>query len=135
MSKRKFNSKNKRSTSGKFNQKILEVLLKNPNKLLNYKQIASALQITNIIDREILIKDLQALLADKKIKESDRGKFKVNADQHYLMGTIDITHGGSAYVTVDELQEDVYIAKNKKKNALQGDVVRVYVFPTKNKGS
>src|SRR5690606_24544398 len=135
MSKRKFNSKNKRTTSGKFNQKILELLLKSPNKPLNYKQIASVLKITNIIDREILIKDLQALLADKKIKESDRGKFKVNAEQHYLMGTIDITQSGSAYVTIDGLEQDVFIPKNKKKNALQGDVVRVYVYPNKNKGN
>ncbi|MBA5629020.1 ribonuclease R [Moheibacter lacus] len=133
MSKRKFNSKNKRNTSGKFNQKILEILLKNPNKPQNYKQIASALQITSIIDREILIKDLQALLADKKIKESDRGKFRVNADQHYLMGTIDITQSGTAYVTVDGIEDDILIAKNKKKNALQGDVVRIYVYPNKNK--
>ena len=135
MSKRKHQSKNKRTTSGKFNQKILEILLKNPNKPLNYKQIASALKITNIIGREMLIKDLQALLADKKIKESDRGKFKVNADQHYLMGTIDITQSGSAYVTVEGVEQDIFIQKNKKKNALQGDVVRVYLYPNKKHGN
>lgn len=133
MSKRKFNSKNKRATSGKFTQKIIEVLFKNPNKPQNYKQIASSLNLTNRIDKEILIKDLQALLADKKIKEFDRGKFKINAEKDYLLGTVDITQNGSAYVTVEGIEEDIFVAKNKKKNALQGDQVRVYLYP-KSKG-
>lgn len=133
MSKRKFNSKNKRSTSGKFTIKIIEVLFKNPNKQLNYKQIASELKVNNIIDREILIKDIQALLVDKKIKEFDRGKYKINAEHNYLIGTVDITQSGSAYVSVEGLEEDIFITKNKKKNALQGDLVRVYLYPSKRK--
>lgn len=132
MSKRNFKS-NKKPISGKYTQKIIEVLFKNPNKPLNYKQIASNLNLTNRIDKEILIKDLQALLADKKIKETDRGKFKVNADRDYLIGTIDITQSGSAYVTVDGIEQDIYIPKTKKKNALQGDVVRIYLYPKKGK--
>ncbi|MFV0305162.1 MAG: ribonuclease R [Moheibacter sp.] len=133
MSKRKFNSKNKRSTSGKFTRKIIEVLFKNPNKQLNYKQIASELKVNNIIDREILIKDIQALLVDKKIKEFDRGKYKINAEHNYLIGTVDITQSGSAYVSVEGLEEDIFITKKKKKNALQGDLVRVYLYPSKRK--
>lgn len=133
MSKRKYNSKNKRSTSGKFTKQIIEVLFKNPNKPLNYKQISASLNLTSRIDKEMLIKDLQGLLADKKIKESDRGKFRINAEKDYLIGTIDITQSGSAYVTVEGIEEDVFISKNKKKNALQGDVVRIYLYP-KSKG-
>lgn len=133
MAKRKYNSKNKRNTTGKFSQRILEVLFKNPTKPMNYKQIAAALHISNTVDRELLVKDLQSLLADKKIMELDRGKFKVNAEDNYVLGIIDITQSGSAYVSVEGLNEDVFIAKNKKKNALQGDLVRVFLYPTKNK--
>ncbi len=74
---------------------------------------------------------MQALLADKKIKESDRGKFTINAERDYLIGTIDITQNGSAYVTVEGYDQDIFISKNKKKNALQGDVVRLYLYPNK----
>ena len=125
---------NKRSNSGgKFIKSILEVLLKNRTKSMNHKQIASVLKIQNSIDREILIKDLHTLLINKQIKEVDRGKFKINDEQHYLIGTIDITQSGSAYVTVEGLEEDVYIPKNKKKNALQGDLVKIYIYPSKQK--
>src|SRR5690606_5725644 len=133
MSKRKNNIKNKRSTSGKFSKQIIEILFAKQGKALNYKQIASALNLSNRIDREILIKDLQSLLADKKIKESDRGKFSVNAEHNYSVGTIDITQSGSAYVTVEGIEDDVFVSKNKKKNALQGDLVRIYIFPKKGK--
>src|SRR5690606_21641149 len=102
-------------------KQIIEILFKDPNKPQNYKQIAASLKLTNRIDKEILIKDIQALLADKKIKESDRGKFKINAERDYLIGTIDITQSGSAYVIVEGMEDDIFIAKSKKKNALQGD--------------
>lgn len=132
--KNKSNKINKRSTSSKFNKQIIEILLQNPNKSLNYKQIASALKINNIIDREILIKDLHSLLADKRIKEFDRGKYKVNADKQYVVGTIDITQSGTAYVSVEGVEEDFLIPKTKKKNALQGDLVKIYMYPQKRKG-
>lgn len=131
MPRKKFTSKDKKSTSGKFTKQIIEILFKNPNKPQNYKQIAASLNLNNRIDKEILIKDLQALLADKKIKESDRGKFTINAERDYLIGTIDITQNGSAYVTVEGYDQDIFISKNKKKNALQGDVVRLYLYPNK----
>lgn len=131
MPRKKFKSKDKKSTSGKFTKQIIEILFKNPNKPQNYKQIAASLNLNNRIDKEILIKDLQALLADKKIKESDRGKFTINAERDYLIGTIDITQNGSAYVTVEGYDQDIFIPKNKKKNALQGDVVRLYLYPNK----
>src|SRR5690606_2995317 len=131
MPRKKFKSKDKKSTSGKFTKQIIEILFKNPNKPQNYKQIAASLDLNNRIDKEILIKDLQALLADKKIKESDRGKLTINAERDYLIGTIDITQNGSAYVTVEGYDQDIFIPKNKKKNALQGDVVRLYLYPNK----
>ena len=133
MSKRKNTIKNKRPNSGKFTKQIIEILFAKQGKAMNYKQIASALNLSNRIDREILIKDLQSLLADKKIKESGRGKFSVNAEHNYSVGTIDITQSGFAYVTVEGIEYDVFVSKNKKKNALQGDLVRIYIFPKKGK--
>lgn len=123
----------KRSEGGKFKKQILKILLENPKKPMNYKQISAALNLTNRIDKEILIKDLQELIAEKKIQESERGKFKVNIEKHYVVGIIDITQSGSAYVMVDGYEEDIFIGKKKKGHALQGDLVRVYLHPSKNK--
>lgn len=128
--KRRF-IKNKRKDNGKFTKKIIKTLYDNPNRSMNYKQLAAILNIHNIIDREILIKDLQSLLADKKIVEVSRGKFKINADQHTAIGTIDITQNGTAYVSVDGVEDDYLVPKSKKKNALQGDLVKIFILPRK----
>jgi ribonuclease R len=118
----------------KFTKSIIEVLFKNPNKPLNYKQIASALNLTNRIDVELLVKNINVLLADKKISEVDRGKYKINATNDYMVGIADLTSSGSAYIVIDGLEQDVFVQKGKTKNALMGDTVRVYVYPKKNKG-
>lgn len=123
--------KNKRKSSGRFTKEIIKILFENPDKSMNYKQLASVLNIHNIIDREILVKDLQSLLADKKIEEASRGKFKIHSEQHTLIGTIDITQNGTAYVSVDGVENDYLVSKNKKKNALQGDLVKIFVYPKK----
>ena len=116
----------------KFTKSIIEVLFQNPNKPLNYKQIASALQLTNRIDVELLVKNLNVLLADKKISEVERGKYKINATNDYMVGIADLTSSGSAYIVIDGLEQDVFVQKGKTRNALMGDTVRVYVYPKKH---
>lgn len=133
MSKKKHHSKNKRTTIGKYSENIVEFLLKHPGKPMNYKQIASGLKITNSNQRDLLIKDLIALAAAEKIDEKERGKFSLNLDKHQLVGIIDITQSGTAYVKVDGMDEDIQIPKNKRKNALQGDLVQIFVYPNTKK--
>ncbi|WP_068596655.1 ribonuclease R [Vaginella massiliensis] len=131
--KKKFkNNSNHQNKLQKFSKQIIEVLFKNPNKPLNYKQIASALKLENRIDREILIKNLYILAKEKKIVESEKGKYKLNnVERDYVLGTIDITQSGSAYVLVEGSEKDIYVPKGKTKNAMQGDKVRLYLFPPK----
>lgn len=119
----------------KFTKSIIEVLFQNPNKPLNYKQISAALSLTNRIEIELLIKNLNVLLADKKITEVERGKYKINPTDDYMVGIVDLTSSGSAYVMIDGLEKDVFVQKGKTKNALMGDTVRVYIYPKKNKFS
>ncbi|WP_334124823.1 ribonuclease R [Empedobacter brevis] len=116
----------------KFTKSIIEILFQNPNKPLNYKQIASALKLTNRIDTELLVKNLNVLSADKKISEVERGKYKINATNDYMVGIADLTSSGSAYIMIDGLEQDVFVQKGKTRNALMGDTVRVYIYPRKH---
>lgn len=134
MSKKKNHSKNKRTTIGKYSGSIIEFLLKHPNKSMNYKQIAAGLKIVNSNQRDLLIKDLTVLAATEKIQEKERGKYSINLNQHQVTGRIDITQSGTAYVEVEGLEEDIQISKNKRNNALQGDLVQVFVYPNRKKG-
>ena len=119
----------------KYTKAIIEVLFQNPKKALNYKQIAAAIGLDNRIEVELLIKNINVLLADKKIEEVERGKYKVNATKDYYVGKVDLTSSGSAYIIVEDFEQDIFVQKGRTKNALQGDEVRVYLYPRKRQSS
>lgn len=125
MAKKKkfFRSKKKDSGTKEIAHKILRYYLKYPNKPMNHKQLASGLQFTNNRQRERLIKVLSKLATDKQLIEVSPGKFKLNVEKNTVVGTIDFTSSGSAYVAVDGLERDVYVPKGHSQNAMQNDLV------------
>src|SRR6478609_1596639 len=112
-----------------FTDKILNLLSKNFNKIFNYKQIASKLDITDTEGRNQIIKDLKILKASKKIDEVEPGKFViVESGQDYYEGTIDMTGRKTAYFICPEFEHDVFIPTQNLNHALDGDTVKVYVY-------
>ncbi|NNK11126.1 MAG: ribonuclease R [Flavobacteriaceae bacterium] len=108
---------------------IFEVLEKEPNKSFNYKQIASKLDISDTEGRNILIKRLGQLKAKERIREFERGKYKSLENKFLHEGKIEVTARGNAYVIVDGLDDDIFIANNKVNRAFNGDIVEVLVKP------
>jgi ribonuclease R len=112
-----------------FSGKILKILSQSPNKVFNYKQIASKLELDDTKSRNQIIKDLKLLASSKKIVESEPGKYLVKAvSQDYYEGTIDMTSRKTAYFICDEFTEDVFIPTNNLNRALDKDKVKVYVY-------
>ncbi|MBT8281355.1 MAG: ribonuclease R [Muriicola sp.] len=111
---------------------IFEVLEKEPNKSFNYKQIASKLDISDTEGRNILIKRLGQLKAKERIREFERGKYKSLENKFLHEGKIEVTARGNAYVIVDGLDDDIFIANNKVNRAFNGDIVEVLVKPKRN---
>ncbi|MGI9527267.1 MAG: RNB domain-containing ribonuclease, partial [Weeksellaceae bacterium] len=105
--------------------KVLRYLLKYPNDQINYNQIASGLQFRNPSEKEHLIKVLTKLVANKQIIKVGKGKFQLNLEDNTAIGKIDFATSGAAYVSVDGIEEDIYIPKGQSKNALQNDMVRI----------
>ncbi len=108
---------------------IFSVLEKDKDKSYNYKQIAAKLGITDASGRNLLIKKLVQLKEKGKIKEIERGKYKVVPSKNYFTGIIDINSRGNAYVISEDLENDIFIPSRKFNKALHKDEVEVYVFP------
>ena len=126
----------KRGTQKKrnFPNSILTIYKKHRTSVFNHKQIAAKLGVNDASSRNKIIKTLYKLTAEKELIEVERGKFKLNHNTTYLKGIVDLTSSKSAYVTIEGLDEDVYIASNNINKALQGDEVEVYVFKRRKRG-
>ena len=107
---------------------IFRILNQDSAKFYNYKQIASKLNVSDTDGKNQIIKKLAELKANKKIKEIDRGKFQINEDRKYVLGTLDVTSNGNAYFLSDEYDDDIFVPNVNLGKGLHGDLVKVYVY-------
>jgi ribonuclease R len=113
-----------------FTGKIQKILAANANRAFNYKQIAAVLERDDTKSRNEIIRDLKILATQKKIIETEPGKYLIKAiSKDYYEGKIDMTSRKTAYfVCKEEFPEDVFIPTNNLNRALDGDKVQVYVY-------
>jgi len=129
MSKRKSNSFNLVLT-----KLITDVFEKSGNKSLNYKQVASKLNLHDDESRNLILEVLKDETRKGILIEPEKGKFVLKQLKTFVTGKVDMTADGSAYiVSEDEFEEDIHVAPRKLRNALHGDLVKVYVY-AKSKG-
>ncbi|WP_231459826.1 ribonuclease R [Pedobacter sp. Leaf132] len=115
------------------NQLVSDVFEKNSNQPLNYKQVSAKLNLTDQESRETILEILKEGKSAGIYLEPEKEKFKLKDLQSFIIGTVDMTADGSAYIVPeDEFEKDVYVAPRKLKNALHGDKVKAYVFAKKN---
>ena len=113
---------------------ITDVFEKSGNKPLNYKQVASKLNLHDDESRGLILEILKEETKKGILNEPEKGKFILKQLKTFVTGKVDMTSDGSAYiVSEDEFEEDIYVAPRKLRNALHGDIVKVYVY-AKNKG-
>jgi ribonuclease R len=121
-------------------KKIISVFTKNPYKAYNNKQIGHRIGIHDKKGRDLIESVLFELLADNMIIEHKKFKYKLNpaklnefVKSENIEGFIEMKQTGKAYVVSDQLSEDVFIASNNTGQALDGDLVKVSLFPKRNK--
>ena len=107
---------------------------KNSAKIYNYKQISDGIDYKNPRQRELVIQSIHKLLADSRIKETEKGKYIISLNiEGTLTGTIDFNQAGNAYVRVDGVNDDVFIHSKNVKDAIQGDKVLIVTYNFKGK--
>lgn len=130
---------NKREKSGNFKQtleqQIISIFNQHPTTALNYKRISKALGIKDISNKKLISIILDELVEQGRLFEPQRGSFKLKASSNFIEGKVDMTQSGSAYVVIEDADTDIYIHSKNTKNALNGDIVKVNVFPSKTNSS
>ncbi len=116
-----------------FKNSVIGIFSSNPKKTFNYKQVAKLLLVKKAEERKLIIDVLNELRIEGVLEEIITGKFKMKSAVGYIIGKIEITQGGYGFVITDAIEEDVFISKNNLNNALNGDLVKVYLYARRKK--
>jgi ribonuclease R len=140
MGRKHHQGKGKKSANGGGKQAglreaALNIFTKSPDKPLNYKQVAKRLEIEDQNDRNELQKVIHQLKMSGDLQEVSAGQYRMRRmPSPQLIGKVDLTAAGAAFVTVEGIDKDIYIEPRKVRQALQGDTVKLSVY-ARQKGS
>lgn len=110
-------------------QLISDVLEKSGNQPLNYKQVAAKLNLADTESRNTILDILQEEARTGLFKEVEKGKYALKELKAFVVGRVDMTADGSAFIVPeDEFEDDVYIAPRKLRQALHGDRVKIHAY-------
>ncbi len=137
----KWEEKKKLKGKSTFAGSILCLFNNNPFRAYNYKQISHLLGIKDSASNDLVINILNELSKNNEINEIKPGKFKLNltlindfmGKKSYVIGIVDMKQTGKAYVISEKGGEDIFISANNTYRSLNGDKVKVFLFP-KRKG-
>lgn len=132
MGKQKGKSRNK-SKGGSLKKKelsreIQSIFVNAPSRVLNYKQIASQLEIRDTSTRNMITAVLYDLKDQGMLTEVHKGRFKLKSARSQLSGKVDLTRMGYAFIVSEEMEEDVFVSQRNLKGALHGDTVRIMLY-------
>lgn len=110
-------------------QLISNVFEKSGNKPLNYRQVATYLNIIDPASKSTILEILEEETLNGVFLEAGKGKYQLHEVQAFLTGKISMANDGSAFlIPDDEFEKDIYIAPRKLRTALHGDKVKLHVY-------
>lgn len=109
----------------------MKVLLN--RRALNYKQIANELNISDKVERKLLSSLLADLSNKNIIDEVEIGKYRGKSETKQVVGIIDITQSGQAYVKSDDFPEEICISPSNTNGAMHTDKVKIKLFDKKRR--
>jgi ribonuclease R len=131
MGNRKPSRRKGKFTIDKAMTQVMGVFTRNPKKLYNYKQLAKQLLLNDQQEKDLVNNALHNLTEQGMLEKVEKGKFRLKERAGYVSGTIDMTQHGYAFLNSEELEKDVFISRSNLGRALDRDLVKVHIYPTK----
>ena len=113
---------------------ILGIFSNNPSKTYDYKQLTRFLNIKDAATKQLVTTVLYELVASGNLTEIFTGKFKLKSKGGYIIGNVELTSRGYAYIVSDALSEDVFVSQKNLNHALNGDTVKVCLYAQRKSG-
>jgi ribonuclease R len=122
-------------TSEQASTLIMGLFGRKPRQVYNYKQISKLLFFKDKQRRAMVSSTLDELVKKKMLEELEPGRYRLLSRAGYKTGILDMTHHGYAYLVTEDEGEDVFIARNDLNTGLDGDLVKVFVYPKRKRAS
>ena len=120
--------------SAQLARKILNFLDNNFGQEFNAKQIIKKLEIRDSLTKGAVEPVMHKLAAAGSISKSPRNYFSSVKEPEFIEGEVDYVNPRFAYIRPEAkhaMEEDILVKEADLKHALDGDKVRVMVYPTK----
>ncbi|TGV21373.1 ribonuclease R [Pseudoalteromonas sp. MEBiC 03607] len=110
-------------------------LLANVKKHLDREQIAQALNLKKVTEKEALRRRLRAMERDGQLLFKATSGYQVIDQSNLVTGTISIHADGFGFVKYNSDEKDLFLPKNQLKHVFDGDTVKVLPSPASLKRS
>ena len=135
MGKKRKTEKNKKekgkALANQLREKILE-LISLPGKAFTTAQIIKKLGLKKRDDIKQATLIIYQLEDDGMLQELSNGSYKSNQKSEELTGIVDHVSSRFAYVKIGEGRPDIYVKGRDLGSAVDGDTVKITVFPTRH---
>ncbi|MDR3297303.1 MAG: ribonuclease R [Prevotellaceae bacterium] len=109
----------------------LQRYLSEANKTFSFTQLSKSLRISRDDNEKArVMAALDALVHEGKLVMTVDGKYKPRMKGVELVGTLDMTGNGYAFVECEQSEVDIFVPQHALNHALHGDTVKVFVHQT-----
>ena len=115
-------------------EKLVKLLDSGLSKAYSIKHIVKQLNLRSMNEKAELVGLLEKLEEEGKIVYSRDGYKTHYKDGEVLEGRLDFVNPRFAYVIVEGRKEDIYVSAVNTEGAIDGDIVKVMLYPFANSG-
>ncbi|SDC60404.1 RNAse R [Algoriphagus faecimaris] len=126
----------KKTDAASLARRILQFLDNNYGQEFNAKQIIKKLEIRDALTKGGVEPVLQKLVDNGSVSKTPRNYFSSNQEPGFITGTVDNVNPRFGYVIPDDpsvSDGDILVKEADLKQALDGDRVRIMIYPMKGK--
>ena len=135
MGKKRKLGKSSRQDKGEREQTITSIFSlfdNNPGRAFSIKQIAKKLGLKKKDDVKQVTQIVHQLEDKDKLRQLNNGNYTSNRKLQELTGVVDHVNSRFAYIRIGEDQTDVYVKTRDLASAINGDTVKISIFPTRH---
>lgn len=106
----------------------VEVFEQEPEKTFNYKQVASAIGLKTMAQKQQLVTMLQRMVDENFLQSPSMGKYKLNSRSGSVIGRLERKKGGKVFLIPEDGGEEIFILDKYMNRSIVGDKVRIRLF-------